>query len=233
MAMFSGSPDVYVAQWLKTATQGKVLCHKAMFADRYQFVCQVCQQSLTTPTTAVKVDGTVDYSLQEFVKIHAHTGGHNNPIELEKYDGYGKVIPLTADFKKIDDKPENEEKIKAKMAEYVASLNLDDDALAEKIAALQTWEAKSPIGKILPVKSLGAIHSFNADNNAGPWNEQADVDAQIAKTKAIENVLKLKLWKAQLAQKKQIEDQIQRIQGPVGTTVKDKVLTQPVGRKFR
>ena len=97
----SSSPEVYITQWLDTATNGRVSCVKSSLVNRLHFVCRTCYYSLTTNTDAVKNDGTVDYGLQEFVKIHAHTGGHNDPAQLEKSEGYGKAIPMTADFKTI------------------------------------------------------------------------------------------------------------------------------------
>lgn len=231
MAMFSASPEVYVTQWLQTATKGNVIAHEALFANRLQFFCHVCQQSLTTTTDAVKSDGTVDYSLQEFVKIHAHTGGHKDEINAAG----DKVYPLTADFKKIDDKPENEAKIKAKLAEYAASLN--DAALAKKIAELQASDKgkSKPSFKPLPMESGGMIHSFDMsdpwDSNGGPWTKAGDADAELAKTKAIENALKLKILAAQIKAAQQAE--ITQHVGAAKTPTKDKVLTQPVGRKFR
>jgi hypothetical protein len=152
MAFMSSNPEVYVTQWLKTATKDRVYCVKAMFQNRLQFVCGTCEQSLTTTTDAVKSDGTVDYSLQEFVKIHAHKGGHNDPVDLEKSEGYGKVIPLTADFKtvKIDDKPEIAAKIKANMDAFNEQMakTLDDKVLAAKIAKLQSNKVlEQPVGR--------------------------------------------------------------------------------------
>jgi hypothetical protein len=237
MAIFSDSPDVYITQWLKTATKGNVVSHKAFLANRLQFICHVCMQSLTTATDAVKSDGTVDYSLQEFVKIHAHTGGHKD--EIKYVGGLPDPLPtaVTANFKKIDDKPENEAKIKAKLAEYAASL--DDAALAKKIAELQAGDKykSKPSFKLLPMKSGGMIQPFDVgdpwDSNGGPWTKAGDADAELAKAKAVENVLKLKILQDQIKAAQQA-----KIVQHVGTTQttptkKDKVLTQPVGRKFR
>jgi transcription elongation factor Elf1 len=150
MAFMSSDPWPYITQWIQTATGGNVICRKAVLQDRLMFTCAICGQSLTTTTSAVKTDGTVDYEgdiqgvgtygLQEFVKIHAHKGGHKDatiintptgqlkqvvdpntgemklvPIDYELHKG---GIPMTADFKKIDLKPEKEQQIKAKIDAY-------------------------------------------------------------------------------------------------------------------
>jgi hypothetical protein len=284
MAFMSSNPEVYVTQWLETATKGRVYCVKAMFQNRLQFVCSTCDQSLTTTTDAVKSDGTVDYGLQEFVKIHAHEGGHKDatiintptgqlkhvvdpntgemklvPIDYELHKG---GIPMTAIFKKIDLKPEKEQQIKAKIDAYNQMMEkaLDDKALAAKIAKLQSSDKekakenydKLPAFNPLPMKGGGMIHPFNAgdilndtsmdsieplemDGNGGPWNPKTDVDAELAKTKAVENILKIKLL--QQAIKDQQAKPLGQHQGTTTQTVtpakKDKVLEQPVGRKFR
>jgi hypothetical protein len=152
MAFRGNDPGWYITKWLEVATGKNVTCQKARLQDRLMFGCMRCGQSLTTKTDAVKTDGTVDYSLQEFVKIHAHKGGHNDPVDLEKSEGYGKVIPLTADFKtvKIDDKPEIAAKIKANMDAFNEQMakTLDDKVLAAKIAKLQSNKVlKQSVGR--------------------------------------------------------------------------------------
>jgi hypothetical protein len=284
MAFMSSDPGPYITQWLQTATGKNVICQKAMLQDRLMFTCARCGQSLTTTTSAVKTDGTVDYGLQEFVKIHAHKGGHKDatiintptgqlkqvvdpntgemklvPIDYELHKG---GIPMTADFKKIDLKPEKEQQIKAKIDAYNQMMEkaLDDKALAAKIAELQSSDKekakenydKLPAFKPLPMKGGGMIHPFNAgdilndnsmdsieplemDGNGGPWNPKTDVDAELAKTKAVENILKIKVL--QQAIKDQQAKLLGQHQGTTTQTVtpakKDKVLEQPVGRKFR
>jgi hypothetical protein len=143
----SSDPGPYITQWLSTATGKNVICQKAMLQDRLMFTCARCDQSLTTTTSVVKTDGTVDYGLQEFVKIHAHKGGHKDatiintptgqlkqvvdpntwemklvPIDYELHKG---GIPMTADFKKIDLKPEKEQQIKAKIDAYNQMMEKD------------------------------------------------------------------------------------------------------------
>ena len=276
MAFMSYDPGPYITQWLQTATGKNVICQKAMLQDRLMFTCARCGQSLTTTTSAVKTDGTVDYGLQEFVKIHAHKGGHKDatiintptgqlkqvvdpntgemklvPIDYELHKG---GIPVTADFKKIDLKPEKEQQIKAKIDAYNQMMEkaLDDKALAAKIAELQYSDKekakenydKLPAFKPLPMKGGGMIHPFKVGwlgragvpaDNGGPWNPETDVDAELAKTKAVENILKIRVL--QQAIKDQQAKLLGQHQGTTTPTVtpakKDKVLEQPVGRKFR
>jgi hypothetical protein len=96
MAPFS-SVDAYVEQWLKIATKGNVVSHRALYQDRIQFKCLTCEQTLTVTTDAIQMDGTVAYCLQQFINIHAHVGGH----EPKPWDGSGDSIPMTVDFKKL------------------------------------------------------------------------------------------------------------------------------------
>lgn len=241
MAM-SSNPGPYITQWLETATGKNVLCQKAMMQDRLMFMCTLCCQSLTTTTDAVKTDGTVDYGLQEFVKIHAHKGGHNDkstgiwkgadvvPQKLEESPGYGKVIPMTADFKKIDLKPEKETAIKQKLEAYNAMMDkaFEDKALWAKIAELQA--GKKPGGYIeSPAGGQEQIY----DANGGPWNTDTDPDAEFAKLKAYENILKIKELQSAIKDAKAKQIQHGGTTQTVTPAKKDKVLAQPTGRKFR
>jgi len=259
----------YIDQWLKTATKGNVVSKAAWFQDRLQFRCTKCDMSLTTSTDAVKADGTVDYGLQEFVKIHSHVGGHNDPKHGEPGHSFQQAgsIPMTADFKKIDLKPEKEQAIKAKLDAYNTMMEkaLDDKALALKIKQLQEGDKgksvntglgkiinvddpkkefdKLPAFKPLPMKGGEVMHPFEIgdiyndpqpyDDNGGPWNPATDVDAELAKTKAIENILKIKEMQNALQKAQQIEQHRGTTIQTQPAKVKDKVLTQPTGRKFR
>lgn len=67
---------LYLEQWVETATKGKVEIEWAWFVKRMMLACTVCKQTLTAP---IPEDvNTLDYSVQEFVKIHAHTGAHHS-----------------------------------------------------------------------------------------------------------------------------------------------------------
>jgi hypothetical protein len=82
---------------------------------------------------------------------------------------------------------------------------------------------------------MDSIEPLEMDGNGGPWNPKTDVDAELAKTKAVENILEIKVL--QQAIKDQQAKLLGQHQGTTTQTVtpakKDKVLEQPVGRKFR
>lgn len=105
-----GSVHAYLEQYVKTATKGKVKVEYALHVCRVRLVCTECQMTLT----ASEPTGTeLDYGIQEFVKLHAHTGGRclhrwvrsNGGYECEKCK---KVSPpvepkaVTADFKPVN-----------------------------------------------------------------------------------------------------------------------------------
>ena len=99
----SASSASYFNQLLETATKGNVTVVYAAHADRMQLHCKVCDQQLTAPW---QMGTEIDYSVQEFIKMHAHVGGHVGYKKSgltggwEKYQP-GQVIPLTADFKHV------------------------------------------------------------------------------------------------------------------------------------
>lgn len=222
----SSDVGLYVTQWLQTATKGNVLCQKSLYQDRLLFICQRCGQKLTTTEGAIKSDGTVDRLVQTFVWSHAHTVGIN-PVGLDPLP-----TAVTADFKKIDSKqesdkidlkPEEEQKIKANLDAYNQSIEkaLNDKVLAAKIAELQQEYNKKTTFKPLPMKTGG--------------NALKIADDDLAKTKAVavENVLKIKVLQQHIKDHaaKHLAQETQAV--PVMPVKKDKVLEQPVGRKFR
>jgi len=102
-----GSIHAYLEQWLETATKGNVEVTYALHVARMRLVCKVCEEQLTAPEPL----GTeVSYSVQEFVKIHAHVGGHvSAPVGHVVGEGgqcwcgetHAKVKAVTADFKPV------------------------------------------------------------------------------------------------------------------------------------
>ncbi len=87
------SAKVYFDQFLATATKGNVTAEYAFLQNRMALCCKVCDQRLTSKV----LEGTeIDYSIQEFIKIHAHVGGHNDEPKLAP-----EIIPLTCDFKQV------------------------------------------------------------------------------------------------------------------------------------
>src|SRR5713226_1273145 len=65
----------YFDQLLKTATKGNVVAVYAIHQSRMRLECSVCESQLTVS----EPEGTeLDYGVQEFIKIHAHVGGHKD-----------------------------------------------------------------------------------------------------------------------------------------------------------
>lgn len=101
---------LYLDTWLKAATGGKVTVEYSLFQNRAQFKCHQCDMTLTTlePESA----NVIDYSIQEFVKIHAHTGGHCAHKWVTWKDGWiclrcketqiSKSKEVTVDFKPVE-----------------------------------------------------------------------------------------------------------------------------------
>lgn len=87
-----GGIDAYMEQWLKTATKGNVRFTMAFLTNRMHLHCDVCNVGLTCekPVDA----NTIDYAVQEYVKLHAHTGGHGDAWEC-KMCGQWTKEPLT------------------------------------------------------------------------------------------------------------------------------------------
>ena len=87
-----GGIDAYMEQWLKTATKGNVRFTMAFLTNRMHLHCDVCNVGLTCekPVDA----NTIDYAVQEYVKLHAHTGGHGDEWKCEMCGQWTKE-PLT------------------------------------------------------------------------------------------------------------------------------------------
>ena len=67
-----GGIDAYMEQWLKTATKGNVRFTMAFLTNRMHLHCDVCHVGLTCPKP--EDANTIDYAVQEYVKLHAHKG---------------------------------------------------------------------------------------------------------------------------------------------------------------
>ena len=92
-----GSIHAYLEQLLKTATGGNVTVAYALHVARMQLSCRICGMTLTAPEPEGSSD--LDYGVQEFIKLHAHAGGHGDkPSQYLVWKG-GKSVPLTCDFK--------------------------------------------------------------------------------------------------------------------------------------
>lgn len=66
--------NLYLDQLLQTATKGNVTAVYALYVNRMQLSCKVCNSQLTAPEPVAPHE--LDYGVQEFIKIHAHLGGH-------------------------------------------------------------------------------------------------------------------------------------------------------------
>ncbi len=89
--------ETYLNQFVETATKGNVDVEYAHLQHRMRLYCGVCKTQLTL---AMPIHHEVDYGLQEFVKIHAHIGGHNDPVKAVAPMPI-TPSPVTLDFKKV------------------------------------------------------------------------------------------------------------------------------------
>lgn len=167
--MASGNIQIYFDQWLATATGGKVIAHFAFLQNRVQLKCNVCEMILTAPRPATAAD--IDYSIQEFVKIHSHTGGHcaHSWAEVDKTTGAVRCMkcqmflhgdappptPVTLDFKKIqtttsgpiDDNPASAAIIQKQMDEYNKTMEVKSLELELKVKKIQLEAAKQVLAQ--------------------------------------------------------------------------------------
>jgi hypothetical protein len=73
----------YFDTWIKTAGNGNIIAEYAFAVDRMCLACKACKVTLTCaqPPDAE----TIDFSVQEFVKLHRHDGKYESEKEkLEK-----------------------------------------------------------------------------------------------------------------------------------------------------
>ena len=64
---------LYIDQFLKTATSGYVVAEYALVEDRVRLCCLKCDQTLTC--SYFKSPGELEWSVQEFIKLHVHRPG--------------------------------------------------------------------------------------------------------------------------------------------------------------
>lgn len=76
--------EAYMEQWLKTATKGNVRFTMAFLTNRMHLHCDVCNSGMTCEKP--KEVQTIDYAVQEYVKLHAHTGGHGDVVTADTGD---------------------------------------------------------------------------------------------------------------------------------------------------
>jgi hypothetical protein len=74
MAFQPISVGTYLTTWLKSAGGNVTFEHAFGLEGRGRFHCKVCDSTLTVNLSDSVTK--VDYTLQEFVKLHAHKPGH-------------------------------------------------------------------------------------------------------------------------------------------------------------
>ncbi len=231
--------SAYIHQYLLTATKGNVVCYFAVLTNRAQFKCVVCEMTLTTN----RPNGTeIDYQIQEFVKIHAHVGGHKDPVctcggHLGMGVGHSGLCPLfappptpvTADFKKIpigsgihaDLKWEKSEQIANQLQKYDEEMNQKN--IAKKVAELQA----------APVGTEGVIPLQMTAIQEPPTTEQETVEYQTVEYQKLLNVLMIQELKAKAQAAIGAGSGRHSDPPPQPTGTRAKKLKQPTGRKFR
>jgi hypothetical protein len=238
MAMTPQNVETYVVQWLETATKGNVSVTFAWLTNRMHLHCKVCQCEHTC--TKPQASTEIDYSVQEFVKLHAHVGGHEpgwvsykfgyeammNPVYLKPGQHQimknivapGKIIETDdpQGVAKIDDKPEMAAKIKEQMAKYDAEITekFKAQAYENKIKILQMAEEKK--------KQYELMKQETFEKKFGSKSE--------AELKILEAQLENQVKKDILKEMMKYQTQVEQIQSE---TPKAKPLKRSEGRKFR
>lgn len=200
-AVIAGSIEDYMLQYLQTATKGNVRVTFAFITNRMHLHCDKCHVGLTVPRP--ENSHTIDYSVQEYVKIHAHVGGYTPPEKilhpLPMQEG-GQAV--TFDFKKVEKKmidlnPGKAAIIQqtvAKMEEQYKEL-LDDAALANKIKLLQMGDAPSAKKKELEEMKAEADQLFEE----AKFNDYNALAEEIKKKELVLKQLELQEVQAKVA----------------------------------
>lgn len=256
MAMASSNPQTYMTQWLATATNGTVTGEFSLMHQRMRLKCWKCHATLTVPEPTDST--TVDYGVQEFVKLHSHKGGHGDEDKIG-----GGWTAYTADFKKIDLKPEKEAAIKAATDKTVTEINVlmnNDAAFAKKIASIQAGDkgkapeklgVTSPFYKPPKPQAWKTVEETQIDPNTGQlvkvnkvveqpeWETEEEVkqytkaiEKEISKQKAIENALKIKVLKQELEDLQRTTPTLHK-SAPAPKPDAGGILKIATGRKFR
>lgn len=230
-----GGVEAYMEQWLKTATKGNVRFTMASLTNRMHLHCDVCNIGMTTPKPTSAF--AIDYAVQEYVKLHAHTGGHGDEWQcklcgrwtkepLTGSSGHGttcqgvvpaKWKPVTMDFKTPG-----------------KVISLTDAQLAKKIQQLQIADKQvlqSGVGAIqLEVDTL--VEEAKFDDAAKLNEELAKKTATLRKLELAELAeinAKIKWAQSQLNQVPTVipHEVVKPVSAPVSDVFEDK------GRKFR
>lgn len=134
--------DLYLQQWLKTATDDVVVYSHAFLTDRLVFHCKKCYA--TAKCDRPKDSNTIDYYIREFVNLHAHKGGH---------------------ARLIDNSPTKQKAILAQMEKYKTEIEL------QKQKQELNEEVKAYPGKIIELNNQLLtktwVNSGGGGNNLG------------------------------------------------------------------
>lgn len=231
--------QTYYQQLVETATKGKVTIEFAWHIKRMQLYCTECEVTLTTNEPEGVT--TVDYSVGEFIKLHAHTGGHcahtwGNPsddgmnFECSKckkvFDSGNIVKPqaVTADFKKV---PESKgfvasgSMIQAQMQKYA-------EEMAAKAAKLESD------AKLIQIQAqIDAINKQSKEQQISAEAAAELIQQQKEEQQALQNILTLLDLKAKNQAMKAIISGTHADPPSPPPPPKAKPLTLPTGRKFR
>lgn len=168
MALAETNVQLYMEGLCKVATKGNVVVHFAWFANRMELVCTKCQQTLTA---AKPEDTTVDYAVQEFLKLHLHKI-HPEYCQCEQCITIAqtkvavKPKPVTLDFKPVAG-PTVEEVNQMTGKEY-SSYYLENELLKKPDAVVMT-NIKAPDPDGYGLTNLPKIKEpqQNTDKDAG------------------------------------------------------------------
>lgn len=248
-----GSIHAYLEQLLKTATKGNVTVEYALHVSRMRLACKVCDMQLTTR----EPEGTeLDYAVQEFVKIHAHVGGHKDAPVGHVVGQGGKcwcgeihadyVKPVTLDFKPAGGFHPLPSNAKAILADIKSGSAMIDEKYKNAQTIQNQMEAyeKELAEKMSDVALANKIKILQMGDKEKAAElqkiAQAVIDKQMASSGnveqskseliALQNILLIK----QMQQKKQqLLGQISGQHAPPPPPPKAKLLKIATGRKFR
>jgi hypothetical protein len=75
--MIASSAVLYMKTWLTAATEGNVSVDFAVWTNRMCLYCEACGTQLTVPAPN-SLEFAVDFSVQEFAKLHRHDGKYKS-----------------------------------------------------------------------------------------------------------------------------------------------------------
>jgi len=234
----------YLEQLIRVATKGNVTFEEALFVNRLKFRCKKCDMTLTAPAPESATE--LDYSVQEFIKIHAHLGNHctHNWVShtvirpddgyLEKtfqcskckkiFDSANLVKPtaVTADFKKV---PVSNGQIDDKVAS-ASQIQQQMKKYSDELDPAKI-EAKAKLIKLQA--EIAALNNKVKDTVISSEMSAELILQQKEEQQALQNILSLMELKEKNQKMAGVISGIHRKPEPP----KPKPLKQATGRKFR